>query len=47
MLIISVWGNENNKWKRKRKKPKTKRNNDVAQAIVKVWELNDFAVHLS
>ena len=47
MLIISVWDNENNKWKRKGKKTKTKRNNEVAQAIVKVWELNDFVVRLS
>ena len=47
MLIISARDNENNRWKRKRTKAKTERNKGVPQAIVKVWELNDFVVSLS
>ena len=41
MLIINFRDNENNKWKRKGKKQR-QRSKGVAQAIVKVWELNGF-----
>ena len=59
MLVISTRDNERNRWKRKAKikkkqkkekttkKTKTDRNTGVMQAIVKVWELNDFGVCLS
>ena len=46
MPIISIRYSENYRWKRKEKK-QTERNKGVAQAIVKVWELNDSAVRLS
>ena len=43
MPIITVRNNENNRWKGKRKKtPKAERKKVVMQAIMKVWELNDF-----
>ena len=45
LSIISVRDNKNNKWKRKIKS-KPERNKEVTQAIVKVWELNDFVVRL-
>ena len=45
MVIISARANENNRWKRQLK-TKTERKKGVTQAIVKVWELNDFAVRL-
>ena len=51
MLIISVRGNGNNRWKKckkKNKKQKTKSKDIKEQrrtdAIVKGWELNDFVV---
>ena len=48
MLIISARDNENNGWKRNvTKNTKTERNKGVTQAIVKVWNLNDFVVRLS
>ena len=47
MLIISARDNENNRWKRKAVKTKTERNKGVTQALWKVWELSDFAVHLN
>ena len=56
MLIISVPDNENNRWKRNTKAKKinkqTKKNKDRKEqggtkTIVKGWELNNFAVHLS
>ena len=48
MLIISARDNENNGWKRNAtKKTKTERNEGVTQAIVKVWDLNDFVVGLT
>ena len=49
MLIISARDNENNGWKRNatKKKTKTERNEGVTQAIVKVWDLNDFVVRLT
>ena len=33
--------------RKKGKKTKTERNNGVSQAIVKVWDLNDFVVRLN
>ena len=54
MPIISVRVNENNRWKRKAKKPQQtnkqiqkKQGGTGTEAIVKVWKLNDFVVHLS
>ena len=55
MPIISVKGNENNRWKRNAKNNKQtnkQTNNDRkeqrgTEAIVKRWELNYFVVHLS
>ena len=48
MLIISARDNENKGWKRNAtKKKKTERSKGVTQAIVKVWDLNDFVVPLS
>ena len=48
MPIISAWDNEINGWKRNAtKKTKTERNKRVTQAVVKVWDLNDFVVCLS
>ena len=47
MLIISARDDENNRWKIETKKAKAERKKPVMQAIVKVWELNDFAVRLS
>ena len=41
MMTISVWGNENNRWKRDAKKQ------GETELIMKGWELNAFAVHLS
>ena len=41
MLITSASDTENNTWKRKAKQKA------IAVAIVKVWELNDFAVRLT
>ena len=48
MPIISVRDNEKNRWNRIAKKTKTnKEKNKETKAMVKRWELNDFAVHLS
>ena len=50
MSIINVKDNENNRWKRKEKKQKqtkTERSKGVAQAIVKMWELNGLVARLS
>ena len=55
MLIISVRGNENSRWKRNAKTTikKTKQTDKDRKeeagtgSIVKEWELNDFFVHLS
>ena len=58
MPIISVWDNENNRWKRNEKKTKKKQTNREkykkkdrkeqggTEAIVKQWELNDFFVQV-
>ena len=47
MLIISARDNEKYRWKNgKVTKKKTEWNKGVKQAIVKVWELNDFVVLL-
>ena len=45
MLIMNVRHNGNKRWKRK--KTKAERSKGVAQAIVKVWELNGFVACLS
>ena len=53
MPIISIRDNENNRWNRNAKnntkKPpnKDRKEQGGTEAIVKVWELNDFVVHLS
>ena len=47
MLVITARDNENNRWIKKATKTKTKRDKGMTQAIVKVWELNYFIVHLS
>ena len=52
MSVISVRDNENNRWKRKAKKANKQTNKDrqeqgETEAILKGWELNDFAVYLS
>ena len=56
MLINSVRDNENNTWKRNKKNKKAKKNKKTNQdrkeqgrteAIAKVWEINNFVVHLS
>ena len=47
MPIINVRHNGNNRWKRKAKKTKTERSKGMAQAIVKVWELDGFVARLS
>ena len=53
MPIISARVNENNRRKRKAKKPqqtnkyRKKQGGTGTEAIVKVWKLNDFVVHLS
>ena len=51
MPIISVRDNENNRCKRnkknktkKKRKTKTEKTKRVTEAIVKGWELNDFAL---
>ena len=58
MPIISVWDNENNRWKRNEKKTKKNQTNREkykkkdrkeqggTEAIVKEWELNDFFVQV-
>ena len=56
MPIISVRDNENKRWNKnakqqqqpqqKEKQAETKKNKGT-EAIVKGWELNDFAMHLS
>ena len=48
MPIISVRGNENDRWKRnaKKKKQRQKRTRGM-KAIVKGWELTDFVVCLT
>ena len=58
MPIISVWDNENNRWKRNEKKneKKTNKQREIqkkdrkeqggTEAIVKEWELNDFFVQV-
>ena len=58
MPIISVWDNENNRWKRNEKKTKKKQTNSEkykkkdrkeqggTEAIVKESELNDFFVQV-
>ena len=56
MLINSVRDNENNTWKRNEKNKKTKKKQENkpsrkdqgrTEAIAKVWEINNFVVHLS
>ena len=54
MLIISVRGNENSRWKKNVKKKnnnkqtnKDRKEEGGTEAIAKGWELNDFVVHLS
>ena len=50
MPIISVRDNESNRWKRKANNKDRKEQRGAlvkTQALVKVWELNDFVVHLS
>ena len=47
MPIISVRDNENNRWSRNAKKKKERKEQGGTGAIVKGWELNDFAAHLS
>ena len=48
MAIISVSDNENDRWKRNTKQTnKVRKEQGETDAIVKWWELNDFAVHLS
>ena len=50
MPIISVSDNGNNRWKRnakKKKKKKKKKKQGGTEAIMKRWELIDFAMHLS
>ena len=49
MLIISVRNNENNRRKRNThtQKNKDRKEQGETEAIVKMWELNDFVVHLS
>ena len=55
MLIISVRGNENSRWKgnakttiKKTKQTDKDRKEEAGTgSIVKEWELNDFFVHLS
>ena len=56
MPITSVIETENNRWKKnaKKRKQKSKQTNKErkeqgggTEVIVKGWELNDFAVHLS
>ena len=48
MLIISVIGNGNNRWKGNAKKTKKQRQKRTrgAEAVVKGWKLNDFVLHL-
>ena len=57
MPIISVWDNENNRWKRNEKKnekknkqreiqKKDRKEQGGTEAIVKEWELNDFFVQV-
>ena len=50
MSIISIRDNKNSRWKRKAKNNKKKQRQKKArgaEAIVKGWELNDFAANLS
>ena len=50
MAIISIRGNENNRWKRNthtNKKSKDRKEQGETEAIVEGWELNDFVVHIS
>ena len=56
MPTVSVRDKENNRWKRNAKKDnkqtnkqtnKDKQKQERTEAIVKGWEINDFAVHLS
>ena len=52
MPIISVRGNENNRWKKNAKKQQKnththKDRKEGTEAIVKGWELNHFVVHSS
>ena len=46
MSTINVRHNGNNKWKKEEKKTKTERSKGVAQAIVRVGELNGFVARL-
>ena len=47
-MSISVRDNKNNRWKRNaRKKKKKTKEQGGTEAIVKGWELNDFAVRFS
>ena len=49
-MLMSVSGNENNRWKKNVKKTKNKDRREQGggtKAIVKEWELNDFVVRLS
>ena len=45
MPMISVRDNENNKWKSNAKKDRKKQ--EGMEAIEKMWEWNDFVMHLS
>ena len=48
MLIISIKDNENNSWKRSaKKKNEDRKEQSGTDALVKGWELHDFAMHLS
>ena len=47
MPIISARDNKNERWKKKGKRKRQKRNKGVTQAMVEVWELNDFFGRLS
>ena len=49
MPIISAIDNANNRWKRnaKKKTKRDKKRTSETVAMVKEWELNDFAVRLS
>ena len=42
MPVTSVRENENNRWKTEGNKQRQKEKKEVAQTIVKVWELNYF-----
>ena len=47
MSTISVRDNENNRWERNKEKKQLQKRTRGTKAIVKVWELNAFALRLS